>query len=297
MKVLFIAPFDLTLRDGTSIRVSNIARATARICKDVFLLSYTINEELKTLSNLVHIKMKTIQVRQHFIIAFTDIINPQLAFKLASRFLESSFTMMKGAIEDVDVIYTHWLLFSYLAKSLRLLVNQHIPVVVDLHGLFRLQKPPKHSMRDILAYTLGLIHETIIIKNKFIKAFTVPSKRFREFLKEAYTLDPSRVFEVPDVVDPEVIESARKCKEFDEEIRKFLGECPELRDTVAYIGTISTYHGFFDLIKAIKIAKKIAKRDFKLLLIIPDFKQLVKFSALLPKNTIILENIHSREYP
>jgi len=84
MNVLFIAPFDLRIRDGTTVRVINLVRAVAQVCDTVFLASYTNNEYLKALSNIVHIRLKNIQLRYHLAMAFTS----SILTRLASRALQ-----------------------------------------------------------------------------------------------------------------------------------------------------------------------------------------------------------------
>jgi hypothetical protein len=91
MNVLFIAPFDLRIRDGTTVRVINLVRAVAQVCDTVFLASYTNNEYLKALSNIVHIRLKNIQLRYHLAMAFTSSILTRLVSKFLTRFFEIGF--------------------------------------------------------------------------------------------------------------------------------------------------------------------------------------------------------------
>jgi glycosyltransferase involved in cell wall biosynthesis len=297
MRVLFIAPFDLTIRDGTSIRVLNSARAATRICERVFLISYTTNEELEALNNLVHIRIRAVQLRYHFIMALADSVDSRLTSKFAMRFSGLNSVMMRNMIKNVDVIHVHWLLFSYLAKSLQLLIGQQIPTVVDLHGLFRLQESLKTSVRDTLAHTLGLMHEATAVRDKSIKAFTVPSKSLGKFLELTYGIDPRKVFEVRDAVEPEVLTSAKRCNEVNKEVKELIRDDVESYSSIAYMGTISRYHGFFDLLEAFNIVKRILRKKLKLILIVPSSQQLAKFRKILPEDTLVLENIPRKLIP
>jgi len=293
MRVLFIAPFDLTIRDGTSIRVLNLARAAAQICEHVFLASYTSDESFKELDNLTHIKIRSVQLRYHFVGAFMNKVSPQITSRVAAKLL--GLTSVEASVmKRVDLIHLHWLLHSYIAKSFQLLIGQEIPLVADLHGSFRIQEPPKGSMKGALAHALSYLHESIAIKDNSIKAFTVPSKSFGNFLASTYGISLAKIFEVRDFVEPETLASARRCGEIDEEVRKLLGNNIALHGFVAYAGAVSTYHGFFDLVEAFKIAEKLSRKELRLLLIIPTSRQIAKFQKILPSNTVILENIPRR---
>jgi glycosyltransferase involved in cell wall biosynthesis len=297
MKVLFIAPFDLTMRGGTSIRVSNLAKAAARICEQVFLASHTSNEELKSINNLFIIKVKYIRSHHHIITTLVNDISYQLALKLIAKLLKSELSEMKSVVDEVDVIHVHQHLFGFcLAKILqRSMDARRAPMVVDLHGLLRLQELVGPSVKEVLANMAWLLHELMVFRDKSISAFTVPSKSLGEPLKSAYGVDPDKVFEVPDAVDQKVIIVARKCEEIEKEVEKLL-RGSELRNAVAYAGNVSLTHGFFDLVKAIKIAKR-SLPEIKLLLVVPSLKQLERFRYLLPEDTIALENVPRRLLP
>jgi len=294
MNVLFIAPFDLRIRDGTTVRVINLVRAAAQVCDTVFLASYTNNEYLKALSNIVHIRLKNIQLRYHLAMAFTSSILTRLASKFLTRFFEIGFEYNKNIYESIDIIHVHWLLFSYLAKYIQTLSPRWIPLIVDLHGSYRIQEPLNYSMKNILLHTLGLLHETTTIRDSSISAFTVPSSSFGEFVKSAYGIDSRKVFVVPDVVEPEVLASAKECN--DKGAEELLGERIASRGVVAYVGTVSKYHGFFDLVEAFRIAKR-SYKDLNLLLIVPSLQQLAKLGRFLPEETVVLENVPRRILP
>jgi glycosyltransferase involved in cell wall biosynthesis len=297
MKVLFIAPFDLTMRGGTSIRVSNLAKAAARICEQVFLASHTSNEELESIRNLLHIRVKYIRSRFRTIMTLVNDVNYQLALKLIAKLLKSELSEMKSVVDEVDVIHVHQHLFGFcLAKILqRSMDARRAPMVVDLHGLLRLQGLMGTSLKEVLVNVAWLLHEFMVFRDRSVAAFTMPSKSLGEFLKSAYGVDPDKVFEVPDAVDQEVVATAKRCEEVEKEVERLL-RGSELRNAVAYVGNLSRYHGFFDLVKAIKIAKR-SLREIKLLLVVPSLKQLERFRYLLPEGTIALENVPRRLLP
>jgi glycosyltransferase involved in cell wall biosynthesis len=299
MKLLIIAPFDLQLRDGTSIRVTNLTKATSHICKNVFLVSQTINEELRNISNVMHIKIKSLQARYHLMIAFTDVLSPHLAQINAEMVYGKEFlSILKQIMNIVDVVHVHWLIFKYVpdvVKEKKDLYKK--PVITDLHGLYRLQPLPRHSLKLSLMYMLSFVHESIAIKDKAIDAFTVPSEGLKHYLTDAFGISPNRVFVVPDAVDEEIIEFAKRCEEIDEDLNKLYTLPSDFSNVIAYSGTISVFHGFPDLVKAIRIIEKIYHKDVQLLLIVPDKKQISKFRQLLPRNTIVLENVPRKLVP
>jgi glycosyltransferase involved in cell wall biosynthesis len=295
MKVLVIAPTDLAVRSGTSIRVSNFTKAAARICEKVFLASRNNNEELKVLSNLVHIELKSARSYYRMIMAVND-ISDRAASRLAAKLLGLELSEIRAVADKVDVIHVHQHLSGFsLAKILHGSARRRVPMVVDLHGLFKLQGLVGASAKETLVNAMGLLHELKVFRDKSISAFTVPSKSLGGVLRSIYGVNPDKVFEVPDVVEPEVIETAKKCKEVKEEVEKLL-RGSELRDIVAYVGNITQYHGFFDLVKAIKIAKR-SLREVKLLLVVPSLEWLKRFRHLLPEDTIALENVPRKLLP
>jgi len=296
MRVLFIAPTNLAVRSGTSIRVSNFAKAAAKICEEVFLASFTNNkglEELETLSNLVHIRLRYVPPLYRIVIMAINDISNRVASRLITKLCEHELSEMKDVASRVDVIHAHQHLFGFcLAKMLQRSVRRRAPMVIDLHGLLRLEGLVGTSVKEVLANAIGFLHEATALRDKSVAAFTVPSRGLGEVLMSAYGVDPDKVFEVPDAVDPEVIATAKRCEEMEREVEELL-RGSELRNAVAYVGSISRYHGFFDLVKAIKIAKR-SSREVKLLLIVPSLKQLLRFRDLLPEGTVALESVPRR---
>ena len=299
--ILFIAPSNLSIRDGTSIRVTNLAKAVANICNYVFLLSYTSNEELSTLTNLRHVKMDTPRFMHHLPLAYADIFLPKSSFYfiakgiLGTRFCE----VLKDIAMHADIIHIHFLMNKYFIKILNKSVKYNSkPIIIDLHGLYRLQPIPMHSTRAALAHLLGLTHEILAIRDGVITAFTVPSEGLKSFLANFYRIPSNRIFVVPDAVDEQVIEYARKCHAIEEEVGRYLSkQYIDSSNSIAYVGTISAFHGFFDLVKAIKVIEKEFRKSVTLLLIVPNKKQVLEISDLLPKNTIIMENIPRKLIP
>lgn len=295
MRVLVIAPTDLAIRSGTSIRISNFTKAAARICEEVFLASRANNEELETLSNLVHIKLKSARLYYRIVMAIND-VSSRAASRLATKLLGLELSEMRDVAAKVDVIHAHQHLSGFcLAKILQGSARRRVPAVVDLHGLFRFQGLLGASVKETLANAVGLLHESKVFRDKSIAAFTVPSKSLGEVLRSIYGVEPDKVFEVPDAVDPEAIAAAKKCEEVEEEVEKLLGGS-ELRNAVAYVGNISRYHGFFDLVKAIRIAKR-SLPEVKPLLIVPSLEWLRRFRDLLPEGTTALESVPRRLLP
>jgi glycosyltransferase involved in cell wall biosynthesis len=299
MKVTIVAPFDLRLRDGTSIRVTNLTKASADAFENVFILSQAINEELRGISNLKYIELKELQARYHLFLAFLEILSKQFAYSIASKILENSFfKALREAPVDVDIVHVHWLLHKYLARILTdYIKNSDVPIIVDLHGLYKLQPMPKYDTKSVLMHALGLIHEFLTIRDRYIKAFTVPSRGLKAFLAKTFKIDPSKIFVVPDAVDLDTIEYAKKCDAIEEEMEKFLAISQNLDNVVAYAGTLSVFHGFFDLIRAVEVAKKIKGKNIRLMLIVPSKNQASKFLNILPEDTIILDKVPRKFVP
>jgi len=298
MNVLFVAPFDLTIRDGTSIRVTNITKAASLFCRNILLFSNTINEELSILSNLKYVALKPTQFRYNLIASLLGRINPLLSYKFVSKLSDLNVDALRDVIKYIDLMHVHFLEFGYIAKIIRFSLNKDVPIIIDLHGLYKLQILPKYSIRNTIGHMLALIHEALTIRDSSIDALTVPSKGIKILLTRMYNIDSSKIFVIPDVVDTATIETARRCNDTKTWIiERLTKRYAKLNGIVAYTGTISTYHGFFDLVEAIKIARRISNRNFKLLLIVPDMNQLIQFRNLLPEDTVILEKIPRRFIP
>ncbi len=291
--IAVVAPFNLSVRDGTSIRVINIARAATSLFDRVILFS---NSNTYELSNVIYIRLYNIAFRYHYIVALGMRIEPKLISKFVSRMLRIDTEEIEKALEKVGVIHVHWLVFSYLGKFLNMLTRRHIPVVVDLHGSYKLQTAPTNSLRVILGHTMEVMYERIGIKDKAIAAFTVPSFAFKAFIERFYRVAPESIFVVPDVVEQEVIDAVKRCEETLAAFRDYK-DCCDFYGYVAYAGSLTKFHGFFDLIKAVRIVRRRLGDSVRLLLIVPEAGQVMRFKSLLPENTKILIGLPRRLVP
>jgi len=294
--IAVIAPFNLAARDGTSIRVINMARAVAGLFDRVIIFSNSYTNEFFNISSINYIKLYNIASRYHYIVALGMLIEPKLTSKLVSRMLHIDAEYIEKAVEKVGIIHVHWLVFNYLGKFLNMLTRRHIPIVVDLHGSFKLQTAPTNSPRDILAHIMGLLYERIGIKDKAIVAFTVPSFGFKEFMVRFYGVAPESMFVVPDIVEQEVIDTAKRCEETLVAFRDYK-DCCDFYGYVAYAGSLTKFHGFFDLIKAVRIVRRRLGNSVRLLLIVPEAGQVMRVKSLLPEDTKILVGLPRRLVP
>ncbi len=187
------------------------------------------------------------------------------------------------------MIHVHWVLFKYIAKIISRVVEIPAPIVIDLHGSWNLQYPSTQTLRDILAFELGRRLESYVLTRDEDSAFTSPSKNLNVYLARRYGINLHRMFEVRDFVEPEVIESSKRCDSIDE-VNKIVEKMPA--NVVAYAGSISTYHGFPDLLKAFIVARKILAYDIKMLLITPNQPPNLK-----SRDIIVLNNIPRRLIP
>ncbi len=113
MKILFIAPFNLKLRDGTTIRVLNLTRAALQTGEEVYLLSPTMSEDLQ-LNRVIHVKMRDLRPMYHFALAYMSELSRLFTRRLNIKVLGlSSNDAIR--LKDVDVIHVHWILFKYIA--------------------------------------------------------------------------------------------------------------------------------------------------------------------------------------
>jgi glycosyltransferase involved in cell wall biosynthesis len=273
-----------------------MARAVAGLFDRVIIFSNSYTNEFFNISSINYIKLYNIASRYHYIVALGMLIEPKLTSKLVSRMLHIDAEDIEKAVEKVGVIHVHWLVFSYLGKFLNMLTRRHIPVVVDLHGSFKLQTAPTNSPRDILAHIVGLLYERIGIKDKAIVAFTVPSFGFKEFMVRFYGVAPESMFVVPDIVEQEVIDTAKRCEETLVAFRDYK-DCCDFYGYVAYAGSLTKFHGFFDLIKAVRIVRRRLGNSVRLLLIVPEAGQVMRVKSLLPEDTKILVGLPRRLVP
>jgi hypothetical protein len=162
-----------------------MARAAADLFDKVVIFSNNYTNELFDRANVNYIKLYNIASRYHYIAALGMRIDPKLSSKFVLRMLHVDVGEVKRAVEKVCVIHVHRLVFSYLGKLINMLMHKSIPIVVDLHGSFKLQTVPTNSPKDALAHVVGLLYERIGVKDKAIAAFTVPSLSFKKFMKDS----------------------------------------------------------------------------------------------------------------
>jgi len=290
MKVLFIAPFNLRFRDGTTTRVLNLAKAALQISKEVYLVSPVISGDLQS-SNLIYVRIRDLRPMHHFALAYTSELLGSLVSRFGIKLLGISHSDI-SSIKNVDIIHVHWILFKYFAKIMQRVISRSIPIVIDLHGSWRLQYPSTNSVRDIIAFLLGGRYESYVLtNNKDVNAFTSPSRSLNNYLILLFNIDPRKMFEVRDAVDPEVIELSKRCEKT-EDISRYLREIPDSKYIIAYIGTLSTYHGFPDLLKAYVLVKRFLSDNIRMMLITSN-----KLSARLGSDLIVLNNVPRKFIP
>lgn len=290
MKVLFIVPWDLERRDGTSIRVYNLAKASSYFCNVVYIASPNINEDLKSINRLVWIRIPKLRFATIYQLTLTSYFI-KYCIELLYHFIKNN----KSFLNDVDIVHIHWLLGLPLALILQGLWKVKAPMLVDLHGSFTLQRAMLGDLKSSLMIMLGRLHESFTLRYKYLYAHgivgvTVPSKAFRQYLIHKYELPKNYVYVAPDAIDIESIEYSKSVD--NKELIERIGE-PEKTRTVAYVGSTSFFHGFHDLLAAFRLVKK-KIRDVKLLLIVPNaakiYPIICKF-GINHNDVIIIENV------
>ena len=287
MKVLFIAPFNLKIYDGTTIRINGLIKSLKGRCKEIYLLSPTLNEELKKIYGLKWISMKRLRL---YLSAYVSLLTGHLADGLLLKY-QFDTDLIKDV--DADVIHTHWLLSLPLAYGVKKTLNNDAPIIVDLHGSFQLQKILPSNLMSVMGFMAGRFHERVGIKDWRIDAFTVPSKLFKDFIVKRYGISPEKVFVVPDVIDLENIHLPTLNEMF--LFRKKLSL--EATKIVAYVGSSSYFHGFYDLLMAYRLVLK-SIPNAKLLLIVPNasaVKGIIRQYGIDLDSVVLLENIPREE--
>ncbi len=286
MKTLIIAPNNLRVYDGTTIRIVGITKSISPYMDEVYLVSPFVNTELLKLPNLTWIKLRFFRALTLLAINYLSSLSKHiLDYTMANTIVDMR------SMPDVDVIHAHWILTLPLAIGLRRLSK--IPIVVDLHGLFELQSYNLlASPRDSLFINLSRIIEKICMTDKLISAFTVPSESLKHYIVSRYRLRSSSVFTVPDGIDLDNVPDYDKS--LVDKLQSNLGL--EGKSVVTYVGTPSHSHGFYDLLEAFNKARQ--REDLALLLIVPNKAQAsnaINRMGLHIKNVVILENIPRRE--
>lgn len=300
MRVMFIAPYDLTKRNGTTIRVYNLLKAASFFSDTIYLVSPNVNEDLKAISKLTWIKIPQLRFNKlHFFAS----VNPVLLQYYIEKYKVSIFQylIIDKKIDlknNVDIIHIHWLYSIPLSSLLRSLWQTKTPVFVDLHGSYALQPTMPGDVKSLLIKMKSRLYEFFALRYKYLHAhgvigITVPSEAFRKFLIHKYRLPENYVHVVPDAVDEDVISkyleyTSSKIIKLEE-----LGINLSKVKIVAYSGSISFYHGFHDLLIAFKLVKRRVK-NVKLLLIVPNAsiaRSTIYRFRVNPSDVIIIENV------
>jgi glycosyltransferase involved in cell wall biosynthesis len=197
-------------------------------------------------------------------------------------------------MREVDIIHVHWLLHLSITKTLISISRQKLPVLVDVQGLFLLQEPIPGNLKDYIAIRLGRLHEKIRFRDLIIDGFTLPSETFGKFLISTYGISPEKAYVVPDAIDTDFFDTISG-EEFKEHIKE-LQRLSNKYKLVAYVGSISGYHGFYDLLKAFYIVKR-KFYDVMLLLIVPKVDVIKNILEKLNNDYVVLENIPRKLIP
>jgi len=274
--------------DGTATRVYNLAKAASSFSKRVYLVAPSINDHLRTIKNLVWIRMRPF--RRSMLLAFSGLMMASIIRALLKIMMD--IESLKEV--DIDLIHVHWFTNIPIAIAIRDYIDVKLPIVVDVHGSFALQFPRPGNFGDISTIYLGRVYEYLAVKKREIAGITVPSDAFRRYLIERYRLSSDYVYTVPDAFDLSLVEkslnianhkvaSPKGFRCFDAKGSKIIG----------YVGATSFYHGFLDLLQAFAIVKKEVP-DVKLMLIVPradEVWNLAKRSGIRSEDMIIIENI------
>jgi glycosyltransferase involved in cell wall biosynthesis len=270
LRVLVIAPNDLQVYDGTTMRL--IGSITS-VCSDVeiSLASKNLNEELKK-CELKWIKMKNINPLTRLIVITFYSINRSLGKSIALDLF--------GRQEiDCDLIHAHWIHSIPLAKGL----SEETPLLLDLHGLFELTPVDLRAPHFWAFVRISRVLERIILSNS--NNFTnliVPSLPLKNYIAERFGIQKDKIFVIPDGLDLEKIPpyEERSISSLREELGLNGGYL------IVYAGTPSFYHGFWDLLKAFKLVRRYLE-NVHLLIITPRHMR-KKFDS---EGIIFIENV------
>ncbi len=260
MKFLVLAPNDLNVYDGTTIRVTGLIKSVATCNNEISLASASINKELKSLERLNWQKIRLYGYYTQILHSYSySIFDDILVNVYAKIFLKS----IKN-IENPDLIHAHFLSTLPLALAFKR-TSFHLPIIVDLHGLYCLE-PIKFGYEPVnyLIANLFKIYELLKIDDDKIYSLTVPSQPLKQIITERFAIDEEKIHVVPDGIE---LNSVPKYD--NSEVVRIRQEinCNN-KIIVTYVGTTSFFHGFYDLIRAYKLAKTREPR-LSLLLIVP----------------------------
>ncbi|MBS7612608.1 glycosyltransferase [Candidatus Bathyarchaeota archaeon] len=267
MKVLVIAPNDLRIYEGTTVRVTGLTKGISKYVEAVYLASRSLNKELRNAPKLKWLRLK-------FYRSLTETplccINTVLGDNTCKLFL-NIFTNTKELERYIDIIYSHFITTLPLALGFKHALDDP-PLLIDLHGLYCLQltkfklNPIGHMLTHL--YTM---YEALKLSDEHISGYTLPSQAFKEIVIRCFKIPEWKVHIVPDGLDISSVPHYNE--ETVERIRQHIGIYDKI--VVTYVGTPSYYHGFYDLLQAYKIARKLEQRVF-LLLIVPSKDFVIK---------------------
>jgi len=251
-----VAPFNLSVRDGTSARVTGEVLSVTRRISKIFIMALELNEELSALNNVEWIRPRF----------WRGATSTALSYMIALRFHNLTKVvagLMSPSKIDVDVVHVHW------AQSLPLAYNYSgsVRLIVDLHGLLNLQQRPIGTFKDYALYILQRQVERRLLwaLQDLDVEFIVPSTMFKDYLAERWGISAGKIRVIPDGIDLKAV------PEYKEEetlaLREKLGVGN--RPLIAYAGNVTEYHGFYDLVIAYRLVKRI-EDDVHLLLLVPQ---------------------------
>jgi len=279
VNIAVVAPFNLSIRDGTSARVTGEVLSVARRISKIYLVALELNEELKKLNNIE-------LVRPRF---WRGVTSAALSYMTTLRFhrlVRVAARLMSPSKIDVDIVHIHW------AQSLPLAHNcsGNVKLIIDLHGLLNLQQRPIGAFKDYVLYILQSRIERRLLQTlqDLDVEFIVPSSMFKDYLAKQWGMSAGKIHVVPDGIDLKAV------PEYDEEetltLREKLGVGD--RPLIAYAGNVTVYHGFYDLVAAYRLVKRI-RDDLHLLLLVPQGLR-DHVMKVLGHSAVVVENVPRR---
>jgi len=256
MNLAVIAPFNLNVRDGTSARVTGEVLSVARKISKIFIMALELNDELSGLNNMEWI-------RPRFWRGVTSTALSYLTVARFHRLVEVAARLISPDKIDVDVVHVHW------AQSLSLAYNcsSSAKLIVDLHGLLNLQRRPIGTFKDYALYILQKQIERWLLwtLQDLDIEFIVPATMFKDYLVKRWRMPAYKVHVIPDGIDLKAVPEYNEKETLT--LREKLGV--RNRPLIAYAGNVTEYHGFYDLVIAYRLVKRI-KDDVHLLLLVPQ---------------------------
>jgi len=187
-----IAPFNLSMRDGTSARVTGEVLSIARRISKIFIAALELNDELSGLNNVEWIRPR----------AWRGVTSTALSYITALRFyhlVKVSVRLMSPGKIDVDVVHVHW------PQSLPLAYNYSgsIKLIVDLHGSLNLQQRPIGAFKDYALYILQKQIERRLLwaLQDLGVEFVIPSSMFKDYLAKQWGIPAGKIQVIPDEID------------------------------------------------------------------------------------------------